>query len=90
MIKILLLICSVLVFSTYSSMAQSPEKNSVLTSKEIKVLIAKLAPVPPRLKLDFKINALDRGRESALVCVPPPSEPDWRISRIRLSSWRLL
>jgi hypothetical protein len=22
-----------------------------------------------------------------LVSVPPPSEPDWRISRIRLSSW---
>jgi hypothetical protein len=28
-----------------------------------------------------------RGREGQLVSVPPPSEPDWRISRIRLSSW---
>ena len=28
----------------------------------------------------------DRGRESALVCAPPPSEPDVQISRIRLSS----
>ena len=27
----------------------------------------------------------DRGREAALVCGPPPSEPDGRISRIRLS-----
>ena len=28
----------------------------------------------------------DRGREAALGCGSPPSEPDWRISRIRLSS----
>ena len=28
----------------------------------------------------------DRGRDSALDCAAPPSEPDWRISRIRLSS----
>ena len=28
---------------------------------------------------------LDRGRENRLVSVPPPSEPDWRFSRIRLS-----
>jgi hypothetical protein len=28
-----------------------------------------------------------RGREGRLVSVPPPSEPDWRISRIRLSGW---
>ena len=28
---------------------------------------------------------LDRGREN--VVVSPPSEPDMRISRIRLSSW---
>ncbi len=26
-----------------------------------------------------------RGRDSALVCATPPSEPDVRISRIRLS-----
>jgi hypothetical protein len=26
-----------------------------------------------------------RGRNAALVCSAPPSEPDWRISRIRLS-----
>ncbi|MEW6375463.1 MAG: hypothetical protein AB1502_06700, partial [Thermodesulfobacteriota bacterium] len=26
-----------------------------------------------------------RGRDNALVCVTPPSEPDVRISRIRLS-----
>ena len=31
----------------------------------------------------------DRGRSSALGCAAPPSEPDWRISRIRLSSQRL-
>ncbi len=30
---------------------------------------------------------LNRGRERRLVSPPPPSEPDWRISRIRLSSW---
>jgi hypothetical protein len=29
----------------------------------------------------------DRGRNGALVCTAPPSEPDWRISRIRLSGW---
>jgi hypothetical protein len=29
-----------------------------------------------------------RGRESRLDSAPPPSEPDRRISRIRLSSWR--
>ncbi len=28
----------------------------------------------------------DRGRNGALVYSAPPSEPDWRISRIRLSS----
>src|SRR5499433_98044 len=28
----------------------------------------------------------DRGRERRLVSAPPPSEPDWRFSRIRLSS----
>ena len=27
----------------------------------------------------------DRGRESRMVTAPPPSKPDWRISRIRLS-----
>jgi hypothetical protein len=29
--------------------------------------------------------AVDRGRE--FLSVPPPSEPDVRISRIRLSGW---
>ncbi len=29
-----------------------------------------------------------RGRDSALDCTAPPSEPDWRISRIRLSGRR--
>jgi len=29
----------------------------------------------------------NRGREGQLVSAPPPSEPDKRISRIRLSSW---
>ena len=27
-----------------------------------------------------------RGRDDTLDCIAPPSEPDWRISRIRLSS----
>jgi prepilin-type N-terminal cleavage/methylation domain-containing protein len=31
-------------------------------------------------------TASDRGRNGTLVCPAPPSEPDWRISRIRLSS----
>ena len=30
--------------------------------------------------------AIDRGREDRLSSVPPPSKPDGRISRIRLSS----
>src|SRR5215469_6482622 len=29
----------------------------------------------------------DRGREHRLASTPPPSEPDVRISRIRLSGW---
>jgi hypothetical protein len=29
----------------------------------------------------------DRGRDDGQVA--PPSEPDWRVSRIRLSSWWL-
>ena len=32
-----------------------------------------------------KHYSLDRGRNGALVCATPPSEPDVRISRIRLS-----
>ena len=31
-------------------------------------------------------RATDRGRDGALICAAPPSEPDGRISRIRLSS----
>ncbi len=31
-------------------------------------------------------TAPDRGRDGALICSTPPSEPDGRISRIRLSS----
>jgi len=31
-------------------------------------------------------EGLDRGRESRLGSAPPPSEPDGRVSRIRLSS----
>ena len=33
-------------------------------------------------------SPVDRGREGALVCASPPSEPDMRISRIRLSGRR--
>ncbi len=37
------------------------------------------------------IAAGDRGREDRVVPVPPPSEPDRRVSRIRLSSrWSYL
>jgi hypothetical protein len=32
-------------------------------------------------------QADDRGRENRLNSIPPPSEPDRRVSRIRLSSW---
>jgi len=32
-------------------------------------------------------RAHDRGREDRLNSIPPPSEPDGRVSRIRLSSW---
>jgi hypothetical protein len=38
------------------------------------------------LKLDFAEEKGDRGRNETLVCLAPPSEPDLRISRIRLSS----
>jgi anaerobic selenocysteine-containing dehydrogenase len=33
----------------------------------------------------WDVDPLDRGREDRLSSVSPPSEPDWRISRIRLS-----
>jgi hypothetical protein len=33
------------------------------------------------------ISHKDRGRDDGQVA--PPSEPDWQISRIRLSSWWL-
>jgi hypothetical protein len=35
---------------------------------------------------DARATSSDRGRES-VIGAPPPSEPDRRISRIRLSSW---
>ncbi|MCA9441495.1 MAG: hypothetical protein KC964_11855 [Candidatus Omnitrophica bacterium] len=35
--------------------------------------------------VDPPFEDFDRGRESALVCASPPSEPDVRFSRIRLS-----
>ena len=36
-------------------------------------------------------KTLDRGREGPLAWASPPSEPDWRVSRIRLSSrWSYL
>ena len=38
------------------------------------------------LKWDFSRQKKDRGRNETLVCLAPPSEPDLRISRIRLSS----
>jgi hypothetical protein len=38
--------------------------------------------LPPRAQ-----QKNDRGRENRLNSNPPPSEPDGRISRIRLSSW---
>ncbi len=31
-------------------------------------------------------RAINRGRDDALDCITPPSEPDGRFSRIRLSS----
>ncbi|MBA4149594.1 MAG: hypothetical protein H0X66_15895 [Verrucomicrobia bacterium] len=31
-------------------------------------------------------QAINRGRDDALDCITPPSEPDGRFSRIRLSS----
>ena len=31
-------------------------------------------------------QTINWGREAALDCGSPPTEPDWRISRIRLSS----
>ena len=39
----------------------------------------------PRFPLTTQKHTLDRGRESVFTA-PPPSEPYWRISRIRLSS----
>jgi hypothetical protein len=37
--------------------------------------------------MEVRTTALlqNRGRDDALGCVTPPSEPDWRVSRIRLS-----
>gem|GEM_PF-2117044 len=33
-----------------------------------------------------EFDGIDRGRNNTLICIAPPSEPDWRFSRIRLSS----
>jgi hypothetical protein len=38
-----------------------------------------------RIEMEQRVDA-DRGRNETLVCLAPPSEPDLRISRIRLSS----
>jgi len=46
-------------------------------------------PAPPREWVGVRAKQgppFDRGRESRMVTAPPPSKPDWRISRIRLSS----
>jgi len=41
-----------------------------------------LIAFPPKAGIYFRH---DRGRENRLGSIPPPSEPDVRISRIRLS-----
>ena len=45
-------------------------------------------PAGERFTAGIQCEALDRGREKRLNSNPPPSEPDRRISRIRLSSRR--
>ncbi len=47
-----------------------------------KLTVAKATSTPTSV-----YRRMDRGRESRLGSVLPPSEPDVRISRIRLSSW---
>ena len=41
----------------------------------------------PQLRECGSAEPTDRGRDGALDCATPPSEPDVQISRIRLSSW---
>ena len=65
-----------------------------LSSHE-KTLVKRVFPEPKTSwKIPFqniltgcgKLRFSDRGRSDTLACIAPPSEPDWRISRIRLSS----
>ena len=41
----------------------------------------------PQFPLTLARASVPNSRESRLISAPPPSEPDGRISRIRLSSW---
>ena len=48
------------------------------------IALAVAPNVTPDVSQD--VAPMDRGRDGALVCAAPASEPDWRISRTRLSS----
>ena len=53
-------------------------------------LEARAPPLLPRSPDTSRRGAgRDRGRDGALICATPPSEPDLRISRIRLSRQQL-
>jgi len=49
-------------------------------------MVADVLGSPTRPELTAQ--AMHRGRKAASECCPPPSEPDGRISRIRLSDWQ--
>ena len=54
--------------------------------KEVKIRLDGFALRWESLDEDITVPGIDRGRDSALSCATPPSEPYLRISRIRLSS----
>jgi hypothetical protein len=47
--------------------------------------VSRVAPVLEQQSYMHDISSIDRGRNGTLVWAAPPSEPDGRVSRIRLS-----
>jgi hypothetical protein len=56
----------------------------IATASTAEVTVVNPTPVGGTSSVAF--FSVDRGREDRVVPIPPPSEPDRRISRIRLSS----
>jgi hypothetical protein len=74
------------------STLQKPTDLRMSRSKGIVIgFVTAQALIPPTAPLQPDSSGFpagqDRGRKSRLASAPPPSEPDRRVSRIRLSGW---